>query len=70
MVLEKTPESPLESKETKPVKYINPEYSLEGLMLKLKLQYYGHLMQTATSLEKSLVLRNIEGRRTGQQRMR
>ena len=42
---------------------INPGYSLEGLMLKLKLQYYGHLMQTANSLEKSLVLGNIDGRR-------
>ena len=41
---------------------INPEYSLEGLMLKLKLQYFGHLMQTADSLEKSLMLENIEGR--------
>ena len=42
---------------------INPEYSLEGLMLKLKLQYFGHLMQTADSLEKSLMLGKIEGRR-------
>ena len=42
---------------------INPEYSLEGLMLKLKLQYFGHLMQTADSLEKSLMLEKIEGRR-------
>ena len=51
---------------------INPEYSLEGLMLKLKLQYFGHLTWTADSLEKSLVLRKIEGRRTGRghQRMR
>ena len=42
---------------------INPKYSLEGLMLKLKLQYFGHLMQTANSLEKSLMLGKIEGRR-------
>ena len=50
---------------------INPEYSLERLMLKLKLQYFGHLMQTAYSLEKSLMLRKIEGRRRrGHQRMR
>ena len=49
---------------------INPEYSLEGLMLKLKLQYFGHLMQRANSLEKTLILGNIEGRRRGQQRMR
>ena len=50
---------------------INPEYSLEGLMLKLKLQYFGHLMLTADSLEKSLMLGKIEGRRRkGYQRMR
>ena len=50
---------------------INPEYSLEGLMLKLKLQYFGHLMQTADSLEKSLMLGRIKGRRKrGHQRMR
>ena len=67
MVLEKTPESPLDSKEIKPVNLeINPEYSLEGLMLKLKLQYFGHLMQIAESLEKSLMLGKIEGwRRRG-----
>ena len=55
MVLEKTHESPLDSKEIKPVKLKgnHPEYSLEGLMLKLKLQYFGHLMSTADSLEKS-----------------
>ena len=47
------------------LKEINPEYSLEGLMLKLKLQYFGHLMQTANSLEKSLMLGKIEGRRRG-----
>ena len=49
---------------------INPEYSLEELMLNLKLQYFGHLMQTANSLEKSLMLAEIEGRRRGHQRMR
>ena len=53
------------------LKEINPEYSLEGLMLKLKLQYFGHLMQRAGSLEKNLMLGKIEGRkRRGQQRMR
>ena len=53
------------------LKEISPEYSLEELMLKLKLQYFGHLMQTSDSLEKTLVLGKIEGRRRrGQQRMR
>ena len=53
------------------LKEISPEYSLEGLMLKLKLQYFGHLMQTTDSLEKTLMLEKIEGRsRRGQQRMR
>ena len=53
------------------LKEINPEYSLEGLMLKLKLQYFGHLMGIAYSLEKTLILGKIEGRRRrGQQRMR
>ena len=53
------------------LKEINPEYSLEELMLKLKLQYFGHLMQRADSLEKTLMLGKIEGRRRrGQQRMR
>ena len=52
-------------------KDVSPEYSLEGLTLKLKLQYFGHLMQTADSLEKILILGKIEGRRRrGQQRMR
>ena len=52
-------------------KEINPEYSLEGLMLKLKLKYFGHLMQRANSLEKTTMLGKIEGRRRrGQQRMR
>ena len=53
------------------LKEINPEYSLEGLMLKLKLQYFGHLMESVDSLEKTLMLAKIEGRRRrGQQRMR
>ena len=52
------------------LKEINPEYSLEGLMLKLKLQYFGHLMQRADSLEKTLMLGKIESRRRGRQRMR
>ena len=53
------------------LKEINPEYSLEGQMLKLKLQYFGHLMQRADSFEKTLMLGKIEGkRRSGQQRMR
>ena len=53
------------------LKEINPEYSLEGLMLKLKLQYFGHLMRRADLLEKTLMLGKIEGRRRrGQQRMR
>ena len=60
MILEKTLESPLDGKEIKPVnpKEINPEYSLEGLMLKLKLQDFGHLMRRANSLEKTLMLGN------------
>ena len=53
------------------LKEINPEYSLEGLMLKLKLQYFGHLMQRADSFEKTLMLEKIDGRRRrGQQKMR
>ena len=69
-MLEKTLESPLDCKEIKVLKEINPAYSLEGLMLKLKLQYFGHLMQRAHSLEKTLMLRKIEGkRRSGQERM-
>ena len=72
VVLEKTLESPLDCKEIKPVnlKEINPEYSLEGLMLKLMLQYFGHVMQRTDSLEKIMMLGKIEGgRRRGQQRM-
>ena len=65
---EKSLESPLGCKEIQPV---NPEYSLEGLMLKLKLQYFGHLMRRTDSLEKTLMLGKIEGRRRkGQQKMR
>ena len=52
------------------LKEISPKYSLEGLMLKLKLQYFGHLMQRADSFEKTLMLGKIEGRRRGQQRLR
>ena len=65
MVLEKTLESPLNYKEIKPVnpKGNNPEYSLEGLMLKLKLQYISCLLQRANSLEKTLMLGKIEGKR-------
>ena len=64
MVLEKTLESVLDSKELQSIlKEMSPEYSLEGLMLKLKLQNFGHLMQRANSLEKTLMLGKIEGRR-------
>ena len=73
MVLEKTLESPLDCKEIQPsiLKEISPGCSLEGMMLKLKLQYFGHLMQRADSLEKTLMLGGIGGRRTsGRQRMR
>ena len=52
------------------LKEINPEYSLKGLMLKLKLQYFGHLMRRTDSLEKTLMLGKIEGRRRGQQRIK
>ena len=68
MVLEKTLENPLDCKEIKPV---NPEYSLEGLMLKLNLQYFRHLRRRADSLEKTLMVGKIEGRRRrGRQRTR
>ena len=65
MVVEKTLESPLDSKEIKPVnpKEISSKYSLEELILKLKLQSFGHLMQRANSLEKTLMLGKTEGRR-------
>ena len=64
----KTLESPLDSKEIKTVnpKKINPEYSLEGLMLNLKLQYFGHLMQRASSQENNLMLEKTEDKRRGQ----
>ena len=73
MMLEKTLENSLDIKEIKPVipKEINPEYSLEGLMLKLKLQFFGQLIRRTNSLEKTLMLGKIEGRRRrGRQRMR
>ena len=73
MVLEKTLESPLDCKEMNQsiLKEITPEYSLEGLLLKLKLQYFGHLMRRTDSFEKTLMLGKIEGgRRSGRQRMR
>ena len=73
MVLEKTLESPLDCKDIKPVnsKGNSPEDSLEGVMLKLKLQYFGHLMRRIDSLEKTLMLGNIEGRRRrGRHKMR
>ena len=73
MVLEKTLESPLDFRRSNQsiLKEISPGYSLEGLMLKLKLQYFGHLMQRVDSLEKMLMLGGIGGRRRrGCQRMR
>ena len=73
MVLEKTLESPLDCKEINQsiLKEISPEYSLEGLMLKLKLRYSGHLMRRTDSLEMTLMLGKIEGgKRRGRQRMR
>ena len=73
MVLEKTLESPLDCKEIQPVhlKEISPGISLEGMMLKLKLQYFGHLMRRVDSLEKTLMLGGIGGsRRRGRPRMR
>ena len=73
MILKKTLETLWTSRRSNQsiLKEMNPEYSLEGLMLKLKLQYFDHLKQRANSLEKTLMLGNIEGRRRrGQQRMR
>ena len=71
MVLEKSLESPLDCKEIQPVQEISPGCSLEGMMLKLKLQYFGHPMRRADSLEKTLMLGGIGGRRRrGRQRMR
>ena len=65
MVLEKILENPLAARRSNQsiLKEINSEYSLEGLMLKLKLQYFGHVMQRTDSLEKTLMLGKIEGRR-------
>ena len=73
MVLEKTLESPLDCKRSNQsiIKEISPEYSLEGLMLKLKLQYFGHLMRRVDSLEKTLMLGGVGcRRRRGRQRLR
>ena len=73
MVLDKTLESPLDCKEINQsiLKEVSPQYSLEGLMWKLKLQYFGHLMRRADSFEKMLMLGKIEGRRRRRrQRMR
>ena len=72
VILEKTLESPWTATSKQSVlKEINPEYSLKGLMLKLKLQYFGHLMQTVNPLEKALMLGKIEGKKIrGWQRMR
>ena len=65
MLLEETLESPLDCREIQPVhpKEISPEYLLEGLMVKLKLQYFGHLMQRTDSFEKTLILGKFEGMR-------
>ena len=71
MVLEKILESPFTKANQSIIKEMSPEYSLDGLMPKLKLQYFGHLMQRVDSLEKTLLLGKIEGRRRrGLQRMR
>ena len=72
MVLKNTLESPLNSKEIKPLnaKEINPDYSLKGLMLKLKLQYFGYLMRRAHSWKSLRILGKTAGRRSGQQRRR
>ena len=72
VVLERTLESPLTTRRSNKsiLKKISPGYSLEGLMLKLSLQYFGHLMQRTDSFEKTVILGKIEGRRRGQQRMR
>ena len=71
-MLERTLDSSLDSKEIKPIlQETNPEYSLEGLMLKLKFQYFGHLMQRGNSLAKTLMLGKTEGKkRRGWQRMK
>ena len=72
-MLQKTLESPLDARRSNHsiIKEISPEYSLEGLILKLKLQYFGHQMRRTDSMEKTLILGKIEeGRRRGRQRMR
>ena len=70
--MEKSLKNPLDSRRSNQsiLKEISPEYSLKGLMLKLKLQYFGHLLQRTDSLEKTPMLGKIEGRRRGRQRMR
>ena len=70
MVLEKTLESPLDCTEIQPaiLKEISPGYSLEGLMLKLKLQYFGHLMRRTDSFEKTLMLKRLRAREEGDDR--
>ena len=70
MVLQKTLESPLDCKEINQsiLKEINPEYSLEGLMLKLKVQYFGHLMRRVDSLEKTLMLERLKAGGEGDNR--
>ena len=71
MVLEKTLESPLDCKEIQPIHSEGDQHNpREGMMLKLKLQYFGHLMRRVDSLEKTLMLGGIGGRRRGRQRMR
>ena len=71
MVQDKTPESPLDTRRSNQsiLKETNPEYSLEGLMLKLKVQYFDHLIRRANSLEQTLMVGKIRGQRKGQQRM-
>ena len=69
MVLEKSPERPLDCEKIQPIlREIGPEYSLEGLMLKLKLQYFGHLIERADSFEKTLMLGKIEAGGEGDDR--
>jgi len=72
VVLEKTLQSPLDCRRSNQsiLKENSPEYSLEGLTMKLKLQYFGHMLRRADSFEKTLMLGNIDGRRRGRQRMR
>ena len=72
MVLKNSLDSPMDCRSSyqSVLKEVNPEYSLKGLTLNLKLQYFGHLMQRADSFEKTVMLGKIEGRRWGRQRMR